>query len=327
MPPTPVLRWSMAAREMGSLCSCNGSKGSCGIFEPEGFRPVRVVMARASVMEEMWAPQRKQWHLDKHRKRPMLRVTRKQYPLAPAFAITAHAAQGQTAKAKVVADLHIGDSGDPLTAYVAVTRVTGREKLAVLRPFTARPYQQGTRLGRSLLLKVWRGEQIDWERLRAKYVEEKPCAECGVQKRKKEYTTGQWKRDENKRICKECVARHVEDGEPWQCFVCACWRGPAQFPAKHQRAQCAFYRVCMTCQDLKNKNARSVNDGSRKKSSARDNGSGRVRGNASAGHARNMDSGHALCATPVVCAHTSHVGAKPGHAGKTDARSVIYAYT
>ena len=121
----------------------------------------------------------------------------------------------------------------------------------MLRPFTARPYQQGTRLGRSLLLKVWRGEQIDWERLRAKYVEEKPCAECGVQKRKKEYTTGQWKRDENKRICKECVARHVEDGEPWQCFVCACWRGPAQFPAKHQRAQCAFYRVCMTCQDLK----------------------------------------------------------------------------
>ena len=40
MPPTPVLRRSMAAREMGSLCSCNGSKGSCGIFEPEGFRPV-----------------------------------------------------------------------------------------------------------------------------------------------------------------------------------------------------------------------------------------------------------------------------------------------
>ena len=180
----------------------------------------------------------------------MLRVTRKQYPLAPAFAVTAHAAQGQTVKEKVVADLHIGDSGDPLTAYVAVTRVTGREKLAVLRPFTARPYQQGTRLGR-LLLKVWRGEEIDWERLRAKYLEEKPCAECGVRKGKNEYTAGQWKRDENKRICKECVARHVEDGEPWQCSVCSCWRGPGQFPAKHQRAQCAFYRVCMTCNDLK----------------------------------------------------------------------------
>ena len=197
------------------------------------------------------APQRKQWHLDKHRKRPMLRVTRKQYPLAPAFAITAHAAQGQTAKEKVVADLHIGDSGDPLTAYVAVTRVTGRRNLAVLRPFAAKPYQQGTRLGRGLLLQVWRGDEIDWEVLRAQYLEEKPCAECGVRKRKNEYTAGQWKRDENKRICKECVARHVEDGVPWQCSVCSCWRGPAEFPAKHQRAQCAFYRVCVTCKEQK----------------------------------------------------------------------------
>ena len=181
----------------------------------------------------------------------MLRVTRKQYPLAPAFAITAHAAQGQTAKEKVVADLHIGDSGDPLTAYVAVTRVTGRRNLAVLRPFAAKPYQQGTRLGRGLLLQVWRGDEIDWEVLRAQYLEEKPCAECGVRKRKNEYTAGQWKRDENKRICKECVARHVEDGVPWQCSVCSCWRGPAEFPAKHQRAQCAFYRVCVTCNEQK----------------------------------------------------------------------------
>eukprot|EP00434_Breviolum_minutum_P017382 symbB.v1.2.015349.t1/scaffold1094.1/size138377/14 len=103
------------------------------------------------------SPQRKQWHLDKHRQRPVLRVTRKQYPLAPAFAVTAHAAQGQTAKEKIVADLHIGPNGDPLTAYVAVTRVTGRDKLAILRPFDPKPYQQGTRLGRVLLLKVWRG--------------------------------------------------------------------------------------------------------------------------------------------------------------------------
>ena len=107
------------------------------------------------------SPQRKQWHLDKHRQRPVLRVTRRQYPLAPAFAVTAHAAQGQTAKGQVVADLHIGSQGDPLTAYVAVTRVTGRNNLAILRPFDPKPYQQGTRLGRVLLLKVWRGEEID----------------------------------------------------------------------------------------------------------------------------------------------------------------------
>ena len=197
------------------------------------------------------SPQRKQWHLDKHRQRPVLRVTRRQYPLAPAFAVTAHAAQGQTAKGQVVADLHIGSQGDPLTAYVAVTRVTDRNNLAILRPFDPKPYQQGTRLGRVLLLKVWRGEEIDWDVLRAKYLEEKPCAECTVQKRKNEYTAGQWKRNDEKRICKECVARHVENGEPWQCSVCCCWRGPAQFPAKHQKPSCAFYRVCLTCKELK----------------------------------------------------------------------------
>ena len=197
------------------------------------------------------SPQRKQWHLDKHRQRPVLRVTRRQYPLAPAFAVTAHAAQGQTAKGQIVADLHIGSQGDPLTAYVAVTRVTGRNNLAILRPFDPKPYQQGTRLGRVLLLKVWRGEEIDWDVLRAKYLEEKPCAECTVQKRKNEYTAGQWKRNDEKRICKECVVRHVENGEPWQCSVCCCWRGPAQFPAKHQKPSCAFYRVCLTCKELK----------------------------------------------------------------------------
>ena len=77
-------------------------------------------------------PQRKRWQLDKRRKRPILSISRKQYALAPAFATTAHAAQGQTAKHSVVADLDIGPNGDPLTEYVAVTRVTGRETLAIL---------------------------------------------------------------------------------------------------------------------------------------------------------------------------------------------------
>ena len=52
------------------------------------------------------APQKKPWYLDKGRKRPVLRVTRKQFPLAPGFAATAHAAQGQTCKEGVVMDMH-----------------------------------------------------------------------------------------------------------------------------------------------------------------------------------------------------------------------------
>ena len=147
------------------------------------------------------AAQRKQWHLDRHRKNPMLRITRRQFPLAPAFAITAHAAQGQTVHTKIVADLAIGRHGDPLTAYVAVTRVTGRNNLAILRPFDARPFQKGQRLGRDLLLRAWRGEQLDWEHLHQKYLEEKTCAECHAAKRKTEFSVGQWKRSDGRRIC------------------------------------------------------------------------------------------------------------------------------
>ena len=66
------------------------------------------------------ATQKKPWYLDKGRSRPVLRVTRKQFPLAPAFATTAHAVQGQTCPQGVVTDMHIGEAGDPLTVYIVL---------------------------------------------------------------------------------------------------------------------------------------------------------------------------------------------------------------
>ena len=105
------------------------------------------------------APQKKPWYLDKGRRRPVLRVTRKQFPLAPGFATTAHAAQGQTCKEGVVMDMHIGEAGDPLTAYIALTRVQDRHGLFVYRPFPAAPFQKGAKVGRELLLRFWGGEK------------------------------------------------------------------------------------------------------------------------------------------------------------------------
>ena len=78
----------------------------------------------------------------------MLRVTRKQFPLAPGFATTAHAAQGQTCPEGVLMDMHIGDAGDPLAAYIALTRVKDRRGLFVYRPFAAAPFQKGAKIGR-----------------------------------------------------------------------------------------------------------------------------------------------------------------------------------
>ena len=57
---------------------------------------------------------KKVWYLDQGRPVPKSKITRQQLPLAPAFACTAHFAQGKTLPAAVV-DLCIGEDASPLT--------------------------------------------------------------------------------------------------------------------------------------------------------------------------------------------------------------------
>ena len=194
------------------------------------------------------APQKKPWYLDKGRRRPVLRVTRKQFPLAPNFATTAHAAQGQTRKEGVVMDMHIGEAGDPLTAYIAITRVQDRHGLFVYRPFPAAPFQKGEKVGRALLLRFWAGEEMDWSALRKKYRDEKQCKECNESKPTSAFTAGRWKREDAARVCKECIRRHVEAQQPWQCMACTAWKQEDAFMAKHAKPQATFHRICKTCE-------------------------------------------------------------------------------
>ena len=197
------------------------------------------------------APQKKPWYLDKGRRRPMLRVSRRQFPLAPGFATTAHAAQGQTFKEGVVMDMHIGEAGDPLTAYIALTRVRDRHGLFVYRPFEASPYQKGAKVGRDLLLRWWSGEKLDWAALRAKYRDERECSDCHESKPTSAFTAGRWKRTDAARVCRECMKRHADRNAPWQCMACNAWKEEKAFPAEYARPQCTFYRVCSTCENTK----------------------------------------------------------------------------
>ena len=197
------------------------------------------------------APQRKPWYLDKGRRRPILRVMRKQFPLAPGFATTAHAAQGQTYKEGVVMDMCIGDAGDPLTAYIALTRIQDRESLYVYRAFPPEPFQKGAKLGRELLLRHWGGEKMDWQALRAQYREERMCKECHESKPLSAFTAGRWKRTDAAQVCKECVRRHTENGQPWQCMACSSWKEENAFEAKHAKPQATFYRICKTCEETR----------------------------------------------------------------------------
>ena len=161
-------------------------------------------------------------------------AVRKQFPLAPGFATTAHAAQGQTCKEGVVMDMHIGEAGDPLTAYIALTRVQDRHGLFVYRPFPAAPFQKGAKVGRELLLRFWGGEKMDWSALRAKYRDERQCKECNEAKPASAFTAGRWKRAD--------TSRRSSRGNA------TAWKQEDAFKAEHARPQATFYRICKTCE-------------------------------------------------------------------------------
>ena len=129
-------------------------------------------------------PQRRTWFLDAGRKQPCLAVTRTQLPLLPAFAMTAHQAQGQTIEEGVIADLRYKAISGAMTAYIAMTRVKSRADLLILRPFDAELFQQGDGSFRSLLLQHWRRHDVDWEGIVQQYVRTRTCCECRTERPK-----------------------------------------------------------------------------------------------------------------------------------------------
>ena len=122
---------------------------------------------------------------------------------APAFSWTAHSAQGQTLKAAIV-DMQIGSGTSPMASYVAFTRVKKMEDLVIFRPFDRNLFCQGNLEGPELLLKVLRGEHVDWEAVEQKHMPSHMCAGCDTKQFKAEFSEGQWKRKDNNRYCKFC---------------------------------------------------------------------------------------------------------------------------
>ena len=133
------------------------------------------------------------WYLDKGRKNPRLKISRKLIPLAPAFAMTSHAAQSQTLFGGAIVDL-CTPGAYPMGAYVATTRVKRREDVLIYRPFKLASFQHGERAGPSLLLKHLRRDRIDWKALEEEYMLSKRCSGCHAVLRKHEYLKSQWNR-------------------------------------------------------------------------------------------------------------------------------------
>ena len=174
-------------------------------------------------------PLRRTWHLDAKRSAPKLGVTRKQVPVMPAFAMTAHGAQGQTLPEGVIADLVLGVNASVLTAYVAITRVTERARLLILRAFQAEIFQQGDKSFRSLLLRHWRQHDINWEEVLEAHVRTRNCSECKAARIRRDFTAGNWKCPTDDIVCRECTRAYRERGTPFRCCRCCMWRPQAAF--------------------------------------------------------------------------------------------------
>ena len=109
-------------------------------------------------------PIKKDWCLGRGRLHPILQFKRRQLPITPAFAMTAHAAQGQTFSKGAIVDLNIGGSSSAMSSYVALTHVERRVDLLIDRPFPRHLFNHGQTRGPELLLQVWRKhDEVVWK--------------------------------------------------------------------------------------------------------------------------------------------------------------------
>ena len=179
-------------------------------------------------------PVKRNWYLDKGRLHPVLQHTRTQLPLMPAFAMTAHAAQGQTFSDGAIVDLRLGGSSSAMASYVAITRVKRRQDLLIYRPFPQKLFQDGQKPGLDLLMKVWRGEDINWARLEEEHMPKKYCPGCFIYKPKQDYHLCEWNKDEERGNCIQCIKRRIKDGAPYECNECLEWFCKEAFDEKQR---------------------------------------------------------------------------------------------
>ena len=205
-------------------------------------------------------PKTADWHLDRNRgegKKKLLKVTRVQLPLAPAYGMTAHSSQGKTLRAALV-DLQIDRRVNQSYGAVATTRVRSREDILILRPFPISLYQRGPQAGPGLLLKQLRGEEINWTNYRDSRRPCAACSKCRQIKRLDDFSHEQWEKVRANRpaTCAACIhtdgrwkRRKIESAaEKVECVNCKTKKILDAFPrAQLEQEGAADKRRCLKC--------------------------------------------------------------------------------
>ena len=167
----------------------------------------------------------------------MLGVSRTQIPLAPAYAMTAHDAQGRTLPAAII-DLQLGRGVSTIASYVAMTRVRRRTDILIFRPFEKAEFEKGPPEGPSTLLKHLRREPIDWKEIEDRLTPKKIChGPCGLLRFKDEFGATEWKNRTDPH-CKACITKLQEAGTPHRCTRCRKWFSKDAFSEQPLRKGC-----------------------------------------------------------------------------------------
>ena len=198
------------------------------------------------------------WHLDRKRDHPVLAINRRQVPLMPAFAITAHTSQGKTLPA-VILDLNVDKRMDSRFGTVACSRVRSREDVLILRPFPLWLFQKGAAEGPQLLLRHLRGEEIDWATYRDSIMPASSCKKCQQVRPMDAFAFKEWDRIRSNLsgTCLRCV--HSDGGAKskrklnnsaakFTCCGCGALKVEHAFPrAQLVQEDAEVRRECLAC--------------------------------------------------------------------------------
>lgn len=143
-------------------------------------------------------------------------------------------------------DLVLGVGTNPMTSYVAFTRVGKAEDMLIYRPFDVDTFGRGDMQGPQLLLAVLRGEEREWEELQERYPPTMLCSHCSALQYKHDFAVTQWARDDGVRYRRRCVTLLSRSGTRRECMgACRQWMEACRFSTEQWRLR--THRCCLSC--------------------------------------------------------------------------------
>ncbi|CAJ1389079.1 unnamed protein product [Effrenium voratum] len=208
--------------------------------------------------------QTKVWFLDGGRPKPVLRISRTQIPLAPAYAITAHGSQGKTLPA-AMADFNVDRWTDITFGTVAASRVARApsapcQQCKVVKPFDYFADAQWDKARANLPATCLTCIHKDGGACKRKLpsnVERLRCIGCGFEKVEHAFPRAQLRqpRAEERRNCIACLKNVSEltcsqcaEVKPLKEFHLSAWTLP-------------WAAACQSCQDAVRGKARRLRAG------------------------------------------------------------------